>query len=476
MARLKQTSIAFELNNKPDRFGMFPISLRITKDRVSKRVATSVSVKLPKDSTKQNIKAYWNPNYQKDTYITQKDSDHVVKNNLLRSIRKKALQAQEQLEASGKPYTAESLVDYMANKAEAKSFLKFAKKEIGQIYDAGRLRDWKKHSSALKKLEGYLSSKRKKDLLFADLTPSFMNSFNKYLNNLRNERNPEKKLHPNSIAVVFSSLRTMINKAIAQRKMLPESSPFLSFKISTTKSVKEKLESAEIEAMKAVELEEGSQMWHSRNCFLFSFYCAGIRVGDLLQLRWLNVEAGRLHYQMGKNHKEVNLKLMPQAEAILALYKTAESTPTDYIFPFMSNRKTYASATSLAERDTLPSDMKLKMIKEVECKTATIDHCLKTIAKKAGIEKNITMHIARHSFAKLAKQSGTDNSIVKGMLAHSSLSVTERYMGEFDTSATDQALNKMFADDTADKKAQLLSLIQSMNEEEVASMLASLKK
>lgn len=59
-----------------------------------------------------------------------------------------------------------------------------------------------------------------------------------------------------------------------------------------------------MERIIALELEEGSLIWHCKNYFLFSYYCAGIRAADLIQLRWRNVtENGRLHYQMGKTTK-----------------------------------------------------------------------------------------------------------------------------------------------------------------------------
>ena len=255
----------------------------------------------------------------------------------------------------------------------------------------------------------------------------------------------------------------------------PDKNPFLVFKYSGVKTEKEKLEIAEIEALEALELEEGSLDWHSRNCFLFSFYCAGIRAGDLLQLRWANVEGGRLNYQMGKNHKTRDLKLVPQAAAILDLYRSENSKPTDYIFPFMSNRKTYASAISQADKDTLPSDMKQKLLEEVAAKNALLNKSLKKLAGKAGISKKVSMHIARHSFASIAVQKGIESNKVKSLLAHSRLQTTEGYMGNFSSSENDKALESVFENPT-DKKAQLLALIQGMSEEDVTSVLAILNK
>ena len=282
-------------------------------------------------------------------------------------------------------------------------------------------------------------------------------------------------LHQNTIVVVLNIFRTLVRKGMELGYISPDKNPFLVFKYSGVKTEKEKLDAAEIQALEALVLEEGSLDWHSRNCFLFSFYCAGIRAGDLLQLRWLNVEGGRLNYQMGKNHKTRDLKLVPQAAAILAMYRTEASKPTDYIFPFMDNRKTYASAILQADRDTLPSNIKQKLFEEVSAKNALINKSLKRLAEKAGISKKVSMHISRHSFASVAAQKGIESNKVKSLLAHSRLQTTEGYMGNFSTDENDKALESVFGS-PADKKALLLALIQGMTEEEITSVLASLNQ
>lgn len=56
--------------------------------------------------------------------------------------------------------------------------------------------------------------------------------------------------------------------------------------------------------------------------------------------------------------------------------------------------------------------------------------------------------IAPVSFAKAAKMKGIDNLSVKELLAQSSISVTERYMGDFDTEQNDAALRKVFTEES----------------------------
>lgn len=99
----------------------------------------------------------------------------------------------------------------------------------------------------------------------------------------------------------------------------------------------------------------------------------------------------------------------------------------------------------------------------------------------AGIEKKLSMHISRHSFARLAKVEGTDNSVLQSLLAHSSVAITEGYMGSFDTSTTDKALQNIFnkvtqKSDKSDTKAKLQAMLAELSEEELTEILASVGK
>lgn len=82
--------------------------------------------------------------------------------------------------------------------------------------------------------------------------------------------------------------------------------------------------------------------------------------------------------------------------------------------------------------------------------------------------------MARHSFAKMAKEKGLDNLEVKALLAHTNISTTQKYMGEFDTQRDDAALGKVFAkEDDAEK---LLKQLQGVNPNLLKVVLERLAK
>src|SRR5699024_10623751 len=87
-------------------------------------------------------------------------------------------------------------------------------------------------------------------------------------------------------------------------------------------SSKTALSLKQIKAIEELDIEEDSSLWHTRNYFLFSFYNAGIRVGDLMKLKrgdvYVSDDEIRLRYLMNKTRKNTkpkwkNIKQLPQA-------------------------------------------------------------------------------------------------------------------------------------------------------------------
>ena len=185
----------------------------------------------------------------------------------------------------------------------------------------------------------------------------------------------------------------------------------------------------EIIAIETLEIEENSLIWHVRNTFLFAFYNAGIRISDILLMTWDNIQDGRLVYIMYKTAKPHSLILKEKPLAILEKYRSRNEY---YIFPFLSDRYDY-------------SDPMFKH-NQIGAKTALINKYLKDLAIKAEINKTVTTHTARHSFADIARQK-TDNLYnISKALGHSSLKVTEGYLASFDDQAVDDTLDSMFDD------------------------------
>jgi integrase len=467
MANKSNTTFGFMLANHPNRFGFYPVMLRITRDRKTKRVKTELEVK----------KVDWNQKAKSYKHFRDRFDNAEVYNDMLLGILRKYKESYKDLKEEGNA-SAANIISKVKSGEISESFLQYAKDRTQEIYNAGGIRNWKKYNGFCNKLEDFMKKIKTRDLTFAELTPSLLSKFDTYLHKLPNERHPELLLHPNTIALNFNIFKTILNRAIEiDDLMKPENNPFLKFKYSGVKTQKEKLDASELDAIKQLDLQEGSLIWNCRNYFFFSFYCAGIRVGDLVQLRWCNITSeGRLNYQMGKNHKARDLKLVPEALDIVKYYWNDSAKLSDYIFPLLDMRTTWAKYSTQEEKDAMPSDMKKAMFQVIGSKNALINKELEKIRIAARIEKKISFHIARHSFARAAKAAGIDNLEVKALLAHTNLSTTEKYMGSFDTSKNDEALETIFKKEESDVdiEATLLKQLEGVSPELLQKVLGRL--
>ena len=76
----------------------------------------------------------------------------------------------------------------------------------------------------------------------------------------------------------------------------------------------------------------------------------------------------------------------------------------------------------------------------IETGTALVNRYIKIVAARAGIEKHITSHTARHSFADAARiELGGNIKAIQEMLNHGQLRTTEIYVSDLTESELDTA-------------------------------------
>lgn len=467
----------FELNGRPTKNKTYVVYLRVTVGGKRKLIKTMVEIARPSD---------FNAKCKGENWVRGGVRDAKVLNAQLADILARAKETYKELDKEGKVTTV-ALAKEMNTEVVSPSFMEFTRERAQMIYDNGGWRNWRKYCGLINKLDAFRKKRRMADITVADMTVELLTHFDNFLHKWENEREPGKLLHPNTIEVQFNILRTLVHRAIEVGIMEASKDPFLVFKYKGVKTIKEKLDDSEMERIINLELEEGSLIWHCQNYFLFSYYCAGIRAADLIQLRWGNVTgSGRLHYQMGKNHKERDLLLVDQAVEILRHYHREDAKATDYIFPLLSNDAEYAGYVTQADKDRMRPELRHKMYQDISSKNALINKYLKKIAEKAEIEKPLSMHISRHSFAHIAQEAGAESSAIKNILGHSNLATTERYMGSFDTSKTDETLRNVFVkkqssskvtkESTGSKEEQAIELLKGMTPEQIMAVISAINK
>lgn len=465
----------FELDHKPTRNKTYNLYLMVTVGSKRTKKKTGIQLKRIDD---------FNPQCKGNNWIRANVPDAKALNEQLRQMLAQANDTYNDLGKEGE-VTSSHVLKAMDVEYVSPSFLAFARERAQMIYDNGGRRNWRKYCGLINKLDTFRKKRRMPDITVEDLTVDLLTRFDNFLHKWENEREPGKLLHPNTIEVQFNILRTLVHRAIEVGIMEASKDPFLVFKYKGVKTIKEKLSEEEMSRIIALELEEGSLIWHCKNYFLFSYYCAGIRAADLIQLRWRNItESGRLHYQMGKNHKDRDLVLVEQALEILRYYHTDEAKPDDYIFPLLDNSAEYAKYITQADKDRMKPDLRHLLYQQVSAKNALINKYLKKIAEKAEVTTNLTMHISRHAFAHIAQESGAESSAIKNILGHSNLATTERYMGSFDTSKTDSTLRSLFAKKKTgangltdeEREQQAIELLKGMSPEQIMSIISAINK
>ncbi len=459
----------FELDHRPTRNKTYNLYLMVTVGKKRTKRKTGIQLNRIDD---------FNPSCKGNNWIRANVLDSKAMNEQLRLMLIKAQETYKELEDDGAVSSAR-VIKTMDKEIVSPSFIEFANRRAKEIEEEGGFRNMRKYVGLCNKLDAFRKKCRMHDITMEDLTVELLTKFNNFLHKWKNEKDPEKLLHPNTIEVQLNIFKTLVNRAIDMGYMSADKNPFLKFKYKGIPTMKEKLDMSEIQRIIDLDLPEGSLIWNVRNYFLFSFYCAGIRAADFIQLRWRNVSSeGRLSYVMDKNNKVRDIVLVPQALEILKHYFRGNVNPEDYIFPLLDSTAPYSKFVTTADKKTITPEMRKTLYAAVSSKNALINKYLKKIAEQAEITKNVSFHISRHSFAKVAKETGLDSGIVKELLAHSNLATTERYMGNFDTQRTDKALINLFGNvgRQKDKKEEVLDMLKGMSPEEIAAIMQAINK
>ncbi len=400
-------SYNIELNNKPIKgSNEYTLLLRVTVNRKHTRLKMDHAIQAK----------HFNPSPKQNKYVRSSHPKHATINTDIDDLIQEAKDAVKDLGKENKLVSASSVKQRMKQENYS-SVIEFGKSVMIGMNENKQVGSAKKYKTLLNRLGEFSESG---DLLFIEVTHSFLEKFHRYLISKGNNETTASKY--------METFRTIYRKASVEGLTDQLTNPFLNYKIKRGQVNKDRLNQDEILAIEGLDLPEKSLIWHVRNAFMFSFYCAGIRASDILQMKWRNIVNGRLVYQMQKTNRAHSIKLQDQAIAVLELYGPGDSE--SYIFPYLSNEIDYSDPVFL--------------FNQIGAKTALLNKYLKKIATIAEIEKNISTHTARHSFADIARQKTDNIYTLSKSLGHSSIKITEAYLASFDEKAVDDMMDEIF--------------------------------
>ena len=411
----------FEINTKSGKDGLHLIMLRVIHNREMVRIATDKRVKL----------GYWNPK-DNNAPIRRTHLGYTKLNKALKDFKNEVEDEFDKLENK----TVKALKNKLKSKSIGNNFISYysnfvdnAEKNESITYFMAVKSRYKRFSLMYPKLN------------FDDIDTDFLDDYRDKLKNELKYKDEDddskikklKGLSSNSIISHLNTLRAVFSSACKDKGKGKKAvyiglNPFDSYQIDSMKSKKEKLSLIEIKRIEALNLD--SELADIRNYFLFAFYTAGTRIADLMKLRWRNIVDNHLNYVMGKNGKDTSIYLTDEAKVILNFYKLHTQKKDDYIFPILKN--TNKSLTPFELRYQLNS------------KNAVINRGLKIIGMMAKIDKSISFHMSRHSFADYLRQKKVSVYDIKSLLNHSSIKQTENYLKDLDQDSKDDAIKTAF--------------------------------
>ena len=136
---------------------------------------------------------------------------------------------------------------------------------------------------------------------------------------------------------------------------------------------------------------------------LMTAYAAGLRVSEVTRLRVADIDSARMviRVRRGKGQKDRYVMLSPRLLEVLRAYWKA-ARPSDFLFP--------------------------GAVPDRPLTTGSVRKVCSRARQAAGLDKHITVHTLRHSFATHLLESGTDLRTIQVLLGHHSFNTTARYV------------------------------------------------
>ena len=376
--------IRFIINkNRLNLYGNVLIKCRLTYNKHRKDFSTGISVR----------PEYWDPKRQ--ILLDQSDQEETT-NMQLSLIKNKLSKAFLMLQVKDVPFTVQDIYNVYNGKTLEK--------------DMGILEVWDLHNERIEKLIGkeivlvtyqkYLESQghledfirhqyKTSDKPLRGLKMSFINEYAYYLKTVKN-------FQQSTLNKAVQRMHKVVKFAIGHDYL--DKDPFLLYR---AKSVKKELVFLSVEELKKLEKQTFNikRIEIIKDCFVFCCY-TGLAFKEMVSLRKEHIVKGsKLKVMRGndreKTQKELSVPLLPKAKKILRKY----ASDSDLLLPVTSN--------------------------------ARFNAYLKEIADVVGIEKRLTHHVARRTFATTVLLfNNVPMEIVSELLGHSKMATTQQSYGK----------------------------------------------
>ena len=282
-------------------------------------------------------------------------------------------------------------------------FLEFFKQYISQITGAKSVRTLETYRYARSRFRAFLDNG---DVSLKDVNEQLISRYEQHLR--------KDGLTMNTISFHLRILRTAYNKAV-EAGMVSDARPFRHAYTKVEKTPKRAITIESIRSIKDYQAKE-DEVRFSQDMFLFSFYTQGMSFVDMAYLKPANIKDGWLTYQRKKTGQTIRLRWAQCMQEIVDKYYQ----PTQpFLLPIIHS-------ANGKERN------------QYRGKQMRVNRGLKVMATDIHLDRNLTMYVARHSWASIAEAMGLPINLISIGLGHSSEKTTQIYLKSLRTDQIDR--------------------------------------
>ncbi|MDF1697009.1 MAG: site-specific integrase [Saprospiraceae bacterium] len=336
---------------------------------------------------------------QKRGRCTAQDQHSKFINQYLAQVNSEIFEAYDQLRKEGVIITADSIkARWLGEDSKGHSLLEVVEYHYKIAVTTIKVGTLKNYRTTEKYIKLFLNEELKvDDIYLKQLRYSFITKFENFLR-LHRPLDHQRKMENNTVMKHLQRFRKIISLAV--RLEWIERDPFANYKTKYIRNERVYLRQEELDAIER-KVFSIDRLGYVRDLFVFSCY-TGLSYIDAISLRMdqvvLGIDGSKwIFTSRQKTGNVVKIPLLEKAEMLIIKYKDSpKSIYNGTVFPKISNQK--------------------------------LNTYLKEIADVCGIRKNISFHIARHTFATtITLTNGVPLATVSKLLGHSKIASTQIY-------------------------------------------------
>ena len=261
---------SFKKKYSTDKIGI--INIRITENRKSKYYPLGESLK----------ETYWN---KKRCEVKDTFEDYERLNKLIK----------DKIEEYKIKHTSSIEIIKLKDELKEGSFVRLFRNQLEHLETRKKIGTYKSQKSSYYHLINFISSKGKSDLLFSEIDTLFVRDFETYLIGIN--------LSKNSCIKYIRTFRNVYYQGEKLNIFQPKTNPFIILKNEHSPVEKKTLRKVDVEKIMKTEIKNDDPLYQIKNYFLFQIFGQGMRVSDLMTLRWENLTEGEIRFIQLKTKK-----------------------------------------------------------------------------------------------------------------------------------------------------------------------------